>query len=246
MEDDEEKTYILNPKLKVPYIYDDFSVRMAEQTWLEVKGYPMPEGLTDKEKSDIFTELWPLSRNITKRDFNFLFYKKFDISQIKKEILNIDPRYWKIDTYKQDNYYIHKDTETLGNTVFSIFYKEGDPVEVRKNIFLPKLLQRKTDEIILDLEDYFDGKVVMSGYTKLLAGGQIPPHIDNLTYFKLIRRFQICISSNPYVYFTVGKEEKVFGEGECYQIDNTQLHSVYNRGETDRINLIVDICHGKT
>lgn len=220
---------------------DDFTTRIAEEVWLEVKGYPIPEHFTIEEKKYWLTELMPIARSKRKSEFNFKYYKKFDVSEIKKELLQLDEKYWKINQHRQKSYYIHKDTETLGNTLFSMFYKENDPFIVKKNNFIPESIQIKTDEIIFDLENHFHGKVLISGYTKLMSGGLIPPHVDDIFYFKKVKRFQIAVYTNPCVYFNVGNESKVFEEGDCYQIDNTIIHSVENRGETPRINLIVDI-----
>jgi chloramphenicol O-acetyltransferase len=75
----------------------------------------------------------------------------------------------------------------------------------------------------------------------LQAGNKIAIHVDDVYYFKIIKRFQIAISTNSKVSFNIDEDIKVFAEGDCYQINNLLKHSIFNEGVTDRINLIVDI-----
>jgi hypothetical protein len=223
--------------MKKKIMNDEFSSKMMEQLWIDIKGYPIPENLSDVERS----EIWNIHKRNKNLEFDFKFYKKFDVSDLKSEMLNIDDTFWKMDRTRQKKYTLHKDTECLSNTFFPLFYDDTLPIVVYKKNFLPKSIQKKTDEIITELENEFNGKVLNSNYVKLFSGGIIPRHIDDIKYFQRVKRFQICIDSNPQVYFNIGQTQIVFEEGDCYQINNTKFHSVHNKGQTDRINLIVDI-----
>lgn len=216
---------------------DEFSSKMMEQLWIDIKGYPLPKNLSYEER----IEIWNIHRKNKNLEFDFKFYKKFNISELRSKLLEIDDSFWKIDQTRQKKYTLHKDTECLNNTFFPLFYDDTLPIVVDKKNLLPKSIQNKTDEIIAELENEFDGKVLNSSYIKLFAGGVIPPHVDDIKYFQRVKRFQVCIYSNPYVYFNIGQTQLIFEEGDCYQINNTKWHSVYNEGKTDRINLIVDI-----
>lgn len=223
------------------YQDNNFSEKMLEQLWIEIYGSPMPNVFSETEKRYMVRDLWKKARSKRKSEFNFKFYKQFELSELKKQILELNSKYWDFDISRQTKYFIHKDTKTIGVYSFDLFWDGKSPINVKKIELLPERLQQLTDEIIFDLEKHFNGKVLVSGYSKLLAGGIIPPHIDDLVYFQKVHRIQIPIQTNERVKFIIGGECKVFKEGECWEIDNTNLHSVENNGDYDRINLIVDI-----
>ena len=83
--------------------------------------------------------------------------------------------------------------------------------------------------------------MLISGITKLAPGSKIPIHVDDLYYFKIVQRFQIAIATNRNVVFSINDQTRVFEQGDCWMINNLLKHSIANDGETDRINLIVDI-----
>ena len=56
----------------------------------------------------------------------------------------------------------------------------------------------------------------------------------------LVHRTHIPIITNPYVTFYVGNETKQMIEGEVWEINNAQYHSVNNEGLDWRLHLIVD------
>jgi len=222
-------------------IDDDYAAKLAAEVWLELKGYNLPDTVSFQERISIFKTFWPEVLLSRKSKLPFSFYKKFDVSDLRNEISNLDEGYWNINKDSVEKDPIYKNTNILGNTLFPIFYDGSQQLNVIKNNYLPKNIQKKTDEIVSELEYEFNGKVLISGYTRLKAGKQIPPHVDDLYYFKVVNRFQIAISTNSKVYFNIEKETKIFEEGDCYSINNLLRHSIINDGETDRINLIVDI-----
>lgn len=227
--------------IKAQDIPDDFAIKLADEIWLEIKGFPISNNFSSREKIEIFQNLWPVAIIKRKSKLPFEFYKKFDVRELKEKILNLGEDFWYINQKKGEQYPIHKHTEILGNTVFPLYYDGTQSIEVYKNNYIPNNIQIKIDKIIYELEKYFDGKVLISSFTRLSANKCIPPHIDDLYYFKLVKRFQIAINTNSKVYFKIGDQTKIFEEGDCYQINNLLKHSVFNEGDTDRINLIIDI-----
>jgi len=227
--------------IKAQDIPEDFAVKLADEIWLEIKGYPLSNNISSQEKIEIFRNLWPIAIIKRKSKLPFDFYKKFDVRELKEDILNLGDEFWCINQKKGEKYPVHKHTEVLGNTVFPIYYDGTQSLDVYKNNYIPKHIQMKIDKIVYELETQFDGKVLISGLTKLSANKCIPPHIDDLYYFKIIKRFQIAINTNSKVYFDIDNQIKIFEEGDCYQINNLLKHSVSNEGNTDRINLIIDI-----
>lgn len=75
---------------------------------------------------------------------------------------------------------------------------------------------------------------------RLPAGCKIREHADsaNLT---LIHRCHHVIQTNDKVDFKIGNRVYNFTEGSVFDFNNMEMHSVDNRGDTDRIHLICDI-----
>lgn len=234
----------LYSRKKLPEEIDEKnSIKFAEEFWLEINDYPLPDGFTNQEKINIFLKLWPEVLELRKKKPAFQFYKQYDVRELRSEILHLDEKYWdsSFKRLKIQNQPIHKHTKIIGNTLFSLDYNGDGRINVIKNDSMPRNIQFKLDKIISELENNFDGKVLISGFTRLAAGDKINIHVDDLYYFKIIKRFQIAISTNSKVSFNIGQETKIFEEGDCYQINNLVGHSITNEGETDRINLLIDI-----
>lgn len=78
-------------------------------------------------------------------------------------------------------------------------------------------------------------------FLNLKAGAKIKPHRDNeLAFEKGEARLHFPIITNPDVDFFVEETRIPMKEGECWYINANLTHSVINRGQTDRIHLVVD------
>jgi hypothetical protein len=53
-------------------------------------------------------------------------------------------------------------------------------------------------------------------------------------------RLHIPITTNPEVRFMVAGKRVIMGPGECWYNDFTELHSVHNDGDGDRVHLTID------
>jgi len=77
---------------------------------------------------------------------------------------------------------------------------------------------------------------------KLAAGSTIKPHRDHdlgIQYGKA--RLHVPVITNPQVEFWLNGEQVVMGEGECWYLDLSGLHSVINRSGIDRVHLVIDV-----
>jgi hypothetical protein len=76
----------------------------------------------------------------------------------------------------------------------------------------------------------------------VMPGGKIARHSDNGNYFKFYHRFHLPILTNPKSIFTNdhGMEEHMESQ-YVYLLNISDPHSVYNKGETDRIHMLLDI-----
>lgn len=76
---------------------------------------------------------------------------------------------------------------------------------------------------------------------RLAVGAEIKPHKDYcLGYEDGCFRIHIPIITNPEVEFILDNERLQMNEGECWYIDANFTHSVANRGNCDRIHLVID------
>ena len=222
-------------------LHENLAVKLAEEFWLELNDQPIPSKLSNNEKVNIFLTLWPYVLEKRKSKPPFQFYKRYDVGQLKNDIFELNENIWGISNKNMRPCSVHKNTQIIGNTVFPLYYNGDGVINVIKNGYMPRNIQLRIDQIISELEFDFNGKVLISGITRLPVGNKIAIHVDDVYYFKIIKRFQIAIATNPNVIFNINDQARVFEEGECYEINNLLKHSIVNDGETDRINLIVDI-----
>jgi quercetin dioxygenase-like cupin family protein len=76
---------------------------------------------------------------------------------------------------------------------------------------------------------------------KLSAGSIIKEHTDfDLSFEQGHARLHIPVVTNPEVDFQLNHERVVMLEGECWYLKLSDPHSVANRGEADRVHLVID------
>ena len=76
---------------------------------------------------------------------------------------------------------------------------------------------------------------------RLGAGSVIKTHTDHDLDVEHGRvRLHVPVDTNPGVDFRLNGEQVVLGEGECWYLRLSDPHSVANRGDRDRIHLVVD------
>lgn len=164
----------------------------------------------------------------------------FDVSEIKNIILSLTDEDWKSDKTRQQSYDLLRNTES-----YFIYQTKQDWM-----LSEPFASSRKTDDdrlhdlvepIVKHLENNHNGTRGKVLFTRLPSGKDIPKHQDAGDYLYLVRRHHIAINTNENITFTVGKEIINMEEGECWEINNSRLHSVNNNSNDMRIHLIIDI-----
>lgn len=76
---------------------------------------------------------------------------------------------------------------------------------------------------------------------KLSAGSVIKEHTDaDLCYEKGLARFHIPVITNDQVEFLLQGEAMRLQEGECWYCNFNLPHALANKGNTDRIHLVID------
>ena len=84
------------------------------------------------------------------------------------------------------------------------------------------------------------GTIVRAMAAKLLAGGRILPHRDSHPSFARGHRIHVPITTNPRVRFMIDGRPYQLEVGQAYEVNNQKVHSVMNKGDTDRISFIFD------
>lgn len=78
-------------------------------------------------------------------------------------------------------------------------------------------------------------------FLNLQAGSEIRPHRDHDLAFEMGEaRLHFPVITNERVEFYIDHELLKMNEGECWYINANLEHEVANKGETDRIHLVID------
>jgi hypothetical protein len=176
-------------------------------------------------------------------DFNFKLQRNFDVSDITKRIENISSE-WFADTTRQELYPNHKETQSIFIYDHSNAWKNGEPYEIVVNDS-QKEMQELLKPIVDYLETLHDGMVGKCLFINLPAGKEVLEHEDMGDYLGAVRRHHIAIKTNKDVLFFVGGESKNMEIGDCWEINNSKMHSVINSGNTGRVHLLIDILPNK-
>jgi hypothetical protein len=83
-----------------------------------------------------------------------------------------------------------------------------------------------------------------SRFMGLAPGREVPPHIDINYYWRTHLRIHIPVITNPGVLFTCGGETVHMAAGECWVFDSFLQHDVQNKGDAQRIHLVLDTVGG--
>jgi len=86
-------------------------------------------------------------------------------------------------------------------------------------------------------DDAVLGRMVL---TRLKPGKVIYPHIDLKDHTDAYNRYHLCLTDADSI-FMCGDEVLNELGGTAFWFDNSLMHSVQNKGDSDRIHLIVDI-----
>jgi hypothetical protein len=84
--------------------------------------------------------------------------------------------------------------------------------------------------------------------SRIPPGGEVKPHRDGACWTARFyqRKFYVILQANPLCLNVTEDEEVVMRAGEIWAFDNLHTHAVYNRGDTERINLIITLRSGVT
>ena len=176
-------------------------------------------------------------RKLLGRASNYLpLHQKFDVHAIVNKIAQVPEAKW-LESERERRFDVHRDTQAL----LLIHFEDNRYAEPE----IRELYYAFQDEL-KPLVDYIakfyqdNGFVVRILFAKLLAGGKIREHTDWGHSLLNCHRIHIPIVTNDKARIFVGGEEKNMQVGEFYEINNGLVHAVENKGDEDRIHLIID------
>ena len=171
---------------------------------------------------------------------NYNFIGKCDVSEILNILNNQTKNIWLEHTIRQTQFVAHKSTNTLeilwdiDSLVTDKIGKKHENYELFNiDIFLEQIKP-------LYVKKYGDGEFLRILIVKLPKKTSISPHKDNGDSLESCKRTHIPIVTTETVIFTVGGENKHLGVGEIWEINNSEIHSVINDSDIDRIHFIID------
>jgi hypothetical protein len=144
---------------------------------------------------------------------------RVDHLRLQREIRNLEDGIWQQHHFQNMRSVplVHRTTPT--STIDPIFEKLP---------YLSRILQE------------WDAPLGESRIMCLGAGVDVPEHVDMDYYWRHRLRVHIVVQSNPKAVFACGKSLVHLPEGEIWVSDSWQRHWVANRGEQDRIHIVID------
>ena len=163
-----------------------------------------------------------------------------DATELSAVILAQDDSVWLEDSYRQNTYEVHRQTETIALIFVNL---DGWPeIDVTKqpgwDLLAPTAMPIMHEIIRRAYPP--GGTIIRAMAAKLMAGGKITPHVDSHPSFHRGHRIHVPIQTNPRVRFMIDGRPQKLQPGQAYEINNQKSHSVMNKGSEDRITFIFD------
>ncbi|HEX4877392.1 MAG TPA: aspartyl/asparaginyl beta-hydroxylase domain-containing protein [Chitinophagaceae bacterium] len=161
----------------------------------------------------------------------------FDVQQMQEELMQLQDKQWPLHYQTR-----HFEGEWSALALRSIDGTAANP------IISPLEDAAYHDTELLQRSPYyqevlkkFECPLLSVRLLKLSTGSVIKEHTDaELCFESGLARFHIPISTNDAVEFFLQGESIHLKEGECWYCNFNMPHSLANKGDTDRIHLVID------
>lgn len=105
----------------------------------------------------------------------------------------------------------------------------------------PSCVNVTDNQDVIEAADEGGRTVLKRMFVKLIPGQHYDPHVDwEKERCPNRKRIHIPLTSNPDSVFMDGDTPWNFLVGRHYELDPSEVHAVYNRGNTDRIHYFFD------
>ena len=177
----------------------------------------------------------------TKASFDFKYLDAIDVSKIIENLKTFTLEEWNKVSIRQNRFSAHKHTFSLP-IIWDIkslrTNTKGKLNEYNYNKLEFNLIENELTKIYQ--KHYGKGKIFRVLLTKLKPLQQISTHRDRGKSLGIIKRIHIPLITNKDILFTVGGTTKNLKEGEIWEINNQNPHSVQNNSKEERVHLIID------
>lgn len=171
------------------------------------------------------------------KEFNFKFLGNYDITNIKNIVSSFTENDWLQYTKRQETYEAHKQTLCIP-VLFDLMYDNRIGEKTNYYSLFKEEIELITNHI--NKSKNKKGFIIRFEIVKMLAKTKIPEHVDNSPSLIEHSRIHLPICTTDEVFFKINDEEKNLKEGEIWEIDNVDIHSVTNNSDIDRIHIIFD------
>ena len=163
-----------------------------------------------------------------------------NIEALRDAVLAQDEIAWKEDKYRQEEFEVHHQTESI--VLVFVDLDQWPNIVVTREPGWPRLSDAALPLMNEIISRFYPpgGTVIRAMAAKLLKGSVISPHTDKHPSFHKGHRIHVPITTNPRVRFMIDGQPYQFKVGEAYEINNQKMHSVMNKGDEDRITFIFD------
>ena len=169
-----------------------------------------------------------------------LCHGEIDVAPLVAAIAAQEDAAWNEQVERQKDYEVHRLTQSI-----VLLFAEVDPwprIDVQRQPGWERLAPVAVPLMDSIIARWYPprGRIIRALAAKLLPGGKIDPHRDAHPSFNCGHRIHVPITTNPRVRFTVDGRPFKLQVGQVYEINNKMMHSVANKGTTDRIHFIFD------
>ena len=165
---------------------------------------------------------------------------EIDIARLVAAVAAQDAAAWNEHQHRQKDYEVHQQTQSI---VLLFANVDAWPaIEVIRQPGWERLASTAVPIMDSIIERWYapGGRIIRAMAAKLLPGGKIEPHRDAHPSFDCGHRIHVPITTNPRVRFTVDGRPFNLAVGQVYEINNKKMHSVINKGTSERIHFIFD------
>jgi hypothetical protein len=163
-----------------------------------------------------------------------------DCTALSEAILAQEEAAWHEDSYRQETYDVHRQTESIVMVFAEL--EDWPRIDVRKEPGWDRLVDVAVPVMHDIIKRHYPpgGAIIRAMAARLVAGGMIRPHVDSHPSFQQGHRIHIPITTNSRVRFMIDGRPHQLQVGQAYEINNQKNHSVMNKGKEARITFIFD------
>lgn len=156
----------------------------------------------------------------------------------------LSEQFWSIENDRKENAFdVFHSTEHI---IFRFLADAADPRTHYDNPSWPIVAPIVEPVLRAVVESYGFGDPVIckAMFARLAAHATIDRHRDAARGNELCHKIHIPVRTNPGAWFRSGNETRHLERGRAYEVNNVQLHSAGNDGDSARIHFIFEVYDG--